>query len=415
MTQNWLFTSESVAAGHPDKLCDAISDAIVDACLTLDPKAKVAVETLVKGREDRSHIVLAGEVKLASGVDAPDYIAIARKTAAQIGYTSHGIGMDATSEDLCEVTELITNQSAHINRGVVQSIDEQGAGDQGLMFGYACDETESYPEHEGRWMPLAIALSQALTRKVSKAGLDGTLPWARPDAKSQVTLMHGADGQPMYADNIVIAVQHMDMIAEYGTEEAEQAWIREQVIQHIIKPVVPSSLIIEGKTIIHVNSTGRFADPGGPYADAGLTGRKIIVDTYGGRGRHGGGAFSGKDPTKVDRSAAYAARWAAKHVVAAGLSKECEIQLAYAIGVADPVSIRVDTFGSGNISDEAIANLVDTYFSFKPGHIIRDLGLSAPIYGVTAAGGHFGRKPEGATFPWEQLKQDVIDAFQAAL
>ena len=285
MTQNWLFTSESVAAGHPDKLCDAISDAIVDACLTLDPKAKVAVETLVKGREDRSHIVLAGEVKLASGVDAPDYIAIARKTAAQIGYTSHGIGMDATSEDLCEVTELITNQSAHINRGVVQSIDEQGAGDQGLMFGYACDETESYPEHKGRWMPLAIALSQALTRKVSKAGLDGTLPWARPDAKSQVTLMHGADGQPLYADNIVIAVQHKDMIAEYGTEEAEQAWIREQVIQHIIKPVVPSSLIIEGKTIIHVNSTGRFADPGGPYADAGLTGRKIIVDTYGGRGR----------------------------------------------------------------------------------------------------------------------------------
>ena len=415
MTQNWLFTSESVAAGHPDKLCDAISDAIVDACLTLDPKAKVAVETLVKGREDRSHIVLAGEVKLASGVEAPDYVAIARKTAAQIGYTSHGIGMDATSEDLCEVTELITNQSAHINRGVVQSIDEQGAGDQGLMFGYACDETESYPEHEGRWMPLAIALSQALTRKVSKAGLDGTLPWARPDAKSQVTLMHGGNGQPLYADNIVIAVQHMDMIAEFGTEEAEQAWIREQVIQHIIKPVVPASLIIEGKTIIHVNSTGRFADPGGPYADAGLTGRKIIVDTYGGRGRHGGGAFSGKDPTKVDRSAAYAARWAAKHVVAAGLSKECEIQLAYAIGVADPVSIRVDTFGSGNISDEAIANLVDTYFSFKPGHIIRDLGLSAPIYGVTAAGGHFGRKPEGATFPWEQLKQDVIDAFQAAL
>ena len=415
MTQNWLFTSESVAAGHPDKLCDAISDAIVDACLALDSEAKVAVETLVKGREDRSHIVLAGEVKLASGVDAPDYIAIARKTAAQIGYTSHGIGMDATSEDLCEVTELITNQSAHINRGVVQSIDEQGAGDQGLMFGYACDETESYPEHKGRWMPLAIALSQALTRKVSKAGLDGTLPWARPDAKSQVTLMHGGDGQPLYADNIVIAVQHKDMIAEYGTEEAEQAWIREQVIQHIIKPVVPSSLIIEGKTVIHVNSTGRFADPGGPYADAGLTGRKIIVDTYGGRGRHGGGAFSGKDPTKVDRSAAYAARWAAKHVVAAGLSKECEIQLAYAIGVADPVSIRVDTFGSGKISDEAIADLVDTYFSFKPGHIIRDLGLSAPIYGVTAAGGHFGRKPEGATFPWEKLNQDVIGAFQAAL
>ena len=415
MAQNWLFTSESVAAGHPDKLCDAISDAIVDACLSLDPKAKVAVETLVKGREDRSHIVLAGEVKLATGIDAPDYVTIARKTAANIGYTSHGIGMDATSEELCEVTELITNQSAHINRGVVQSIDEQGAGDQGLMFGYACDETESYPEHQGRWMPLAIALSQALTRKVSKAGLDGTLPWARPDAKSQVTLMHGTDGQPLYADNIVIAVQHQDMIAEFGSEQAEQAWIREQVIQHIIEPVVPSSLILGDKTTIHINSTGRFADPGGPYADAGLTGRKIIVDTYGGRGRHGGGAFSGKDPTKVDRSAAYAARWAAKHVVAAGLSTECEIQLAYAIGVADPVSIRVDTFGSGKISDDAIAQLVDAHFSFKPGHIIRDLGLAAPIYGVTAAGGHFGRQPSGATFPWEKLKQEVIDAFQAAL
>ena len=415
MTQNWLFTSESVAAGHPDKLCDAISDAIVDACLALDPKAKVAVETLVKGREERSHIVLAGEVKLASGITAPDYIAIARKTAAEIGYTSHGIGMDATSEELCQVIELITNQSAHINRGVVQSIDEQGAGDQGLMFGYACDETESYPEHQGRWMPLAIALSQALTRKVSKAGLDGTLPWARPDAKSQVTLMHGGDGQPLYADNIVIAVQHKDMIAEHGSEEAEQAWIREQVIKHIIQPVVPAELMVQDKTTIHVNSTGRFADPGGPYADAGLTGRKIIVDTYGGRGRHGGGAFSGKDPTKVDRSAAYAARWAAKHVVAAGLSTECEIQLAYAIGVADPVSIRVDTFGSGKLLDETIAQLVDAHFSFKPGHIIRDLGLAAPIYGVTAAGGHFGRQPAGATFPWEKLDHEIIGAFQAAL
>lgn len=414
MPREWLFTSESVAAGHPDKLCDAISDAIVDACLSLDAGAKVAVETLVKGREDRSHIVLAGEVKLAAGITAPDYIAIARKTASDIGYTSHGIGMDATSQELCEVTELITSQSAHINRGVVQSVDEQGAGDQGLMFGYACDETERYSEHEGRWMPLAIALSQALTRQVSKLGLDGTLPWARPDAKSQVTLMHGEDGQPLYADNIVIAVQHKDMIADHGSEEAEQAWIRQQVIRHVIEHVVPSSLLDE-RTTIHVNSTGRFVDPGGPYADAGLTGRKIIVDTYGGRGRHGGGAFSGKDPTKVDRSAAYAARWAAKHVVAAGLSKECEIQLAYAIGVADPVSIRVDTFGTGHLSDDTIADMVDATFSFKPGHIIRDLGLAAPIYGVTAAGGHFGRQPVGATFPWEKLNPDVIQQFKTAL
>jgi S-adenosylmethionine synthetase len=283
------------------------------------------------------------------------------------------------------------------------------------MFGYACNETEAYPEHQGRWMPLAIALSQALTRRVSKVGLDGTLPWARPDAKSQVTLMHGSDGQPLYADNVVIAVQHKDMIGEHGSEEAEQAYIRQQVIEHVIRPVVPSSLMIEGKTTIHINSTGRFADPGGPYADAGLTGRKIIVDTYGGRGRHGGGAFSGKDPTKVDRSAAYAARWAAKHVVAAGLSTECEIQLAYAIGVADPVSIRVDTFGTGALSDDAIGALVGTHFSFKPGHIIKDLGLAAPIYGTTAAGGHFGRRPEGQTFPWEKLNQTVIEAFQSAV
>ena len=385
MTQSWLFTSESVAAGHPDKLCDAISDAIVDACLALDPKAKVAVETLVKGRQDRSHIVLAGEVKLAEGIKAPDYVAIARQTAADIGYVDHAIGMDATSEERCEVTQLITSQSAHINRGVVQSIDDQGAGDQGLMFGYACNETEAYPEHKGRWMPLAIALAQALTRRVSNAGSDGTLPWARPDAKSQVTLMHGSDGQPSHVDNVVIAVQHRDMIEEFGSEEAEQAWIREQVLDHVIKPVLPDSLMTDDTTVF-VNSTGRFVDPGGPYADAGLTGRKIIVDTYGGRGRHGGGAFSGKDPTKVDRSAAYAA-----------------------------VSIRVDTFGTGELPDDDIAALVDANFSFKPGHIIRDLSLAAPIYGVTAAGGHFGRHPEGDTFPWENLDATVLKAFKAAL
>ena len=412
MTQAWLFTSESVAAGHPDKLCDAISDAIVDACLALDPKAKVAVETLVKGREDRSHIVLAGEVKLAAGVGAPDYIAIARKTAADIGYISHGIGMDATSEELCEVTELITSQSAHINRGVVQSVDDQGAGDQGLMFGYACDETEAYPEHQGRWMPLAIALSQALTRQVSKLGLDGTLPWARPDAKSQVTLMHGADGQPMYADNVVIAVQHKDMIADHGSEEAEQAFVREQIIEHVIRPVVPAALMTD-KTTIHVNSTGRFADPGGPYADAGLTGRKIIVDTYGGMGRHGGGAFSGKDPSKVDRSAAYAARWAAKHVVAAGLATKCEIQLAYVIGVAEPVSLRAESFGTADMDDTALSALVRKVFDFRPASIAARLNLLRPIYAPTAAGGHFGRVAgEDGTFPWEALDPSILDALQ---
>jgi len=415
MPQEWLFTSESVAAGHPDKLCDAISDAIVDACLALDPKAKVAVETLVKGREDRSHIVLAGEVKLAAGIDAPDYIAIARKTAAAIGYTSHGIGMDATSEDLCDVTELITSQSAHINRGVVQSVDDQGAGDQGLMFGYACDETEAYPEHQGRWMPLAIALSQALTRQVSKLGLDGTLPWARPDAKSQVTLMHGKDGQPLYADNVVIAVQHKDMIAEHGSEEAEQTFVREQVIEHVIRPVVPAALMTD-KTTIHVNSTGRFADPGGPYADAGLTGRKIIVDTYGGMARHGGGAFSGKDPTKVDRSAAYAARYLAKNVVAAGLAERCTIQIAYAIGVAEPVSVYADTHGTGTVDNASLEAAIAECMPLTPRNIREHLGLNKPIYAPSAAYGHFGRVAGEAgpgSFSWEAV--DLADKLAAAV
>ena len=411
----WLFTSESVASGHPDKLCDAISDSILDACLALDPNAKVAVETLVKGREDKSFIVLGGEVTLAEGVGNPDFVQVARNAAANIGYIDHDIGMDARSEDSCEVVELITRQSAHINRGVVQDIDSQGAGDQGLMFGYACDETESFDGHKGRWMPLAIALAQALTREYRKRREDGTLPWARPDAKSQVTLLHDENGNVISATNIVIAAQHKDMIDEFGSEEKEQEWIKSQIFEHVIAPVVPSSLI-NGETEIVVNGTGRFADPGGPYADAGLTGRKIIVDTYGGRGRHGGGAFSGKDPSKVDRSAAYASRWAAKHVVASGLSRECEIQLAYAIGVAKPVSVRVDTFGTGLVPDEMIASLVSKNFDFRPGHIIRNLGLKAPIYGVTASGGHFGRVPSNPTqFTWERLDETIISAFQAVL
>ena len=411
----WLFTSESVASGHPDKLCDAISDSILDACLALDPNAKVAVETLVKGREDKSFIVLGGEVTLAEGVENPDFVQIARDTAANIGYIDHDIGMDARSENSCEVVELITRQSAHINRGVVQDIDSQGAGDQGLMFGYACDETESFDGHKGRWMPLAIALAQALTREYRKRREDGTLPWARPDAKSQVTLLHDENGNVISATNIVIAAQHKEMIDEFGSEEKEQEWIKSQIFEHVIAPVVPSSLI-NGETEIVVNGTGRFADPGGPYADAGLTGRKIIVDTYGGRGRHGGGAFSGKDPSKVDRSAAYASRWAAKHVVASGLSRECEIQLAYAIGVAKPVSVRVDTFGTGLVPDEMIASLVSNNFDFRPGHIIRNLGLKAPIYGVTASGGHFGRVPSNPTqFTWERLDDTIISAFQAVL
>ena len=411
----WLFTSESVACGHPDKLCDAISDSILDACLSVDPNAKVAVETLVKGREDKAFIVLGGEVTLAEGVPNPNFVQVARDTAARIGYISHDIGMDSRTEDTCEVIELITRQSAHINRGVIQEISSQGAGDQGLMFGYACDETESYEGHQGRWMPLAIALAQALTRQYRKCRDDGTLDWARPDAKSQVTLLHDDNGAVVCATNIVIATQHRDMVDDFGSEENEQNWIKNQIMEHVISPIVPASLINDDTEIV-VNGTGRFADPGGPYADAGLTGRKIIVDTYGGRGRHGGGAFSGKDPSKVDRSAAYASRWAAKHVVASGLSRECEIQLAYAIGVPKPVSVRVDTFGTGLVSDEKIASLVSDHFDFRPGHIIHNLRLKAPIYSVTASGGHFGRVPKDSSqFTWERLNEDILSAFRSEL
>ena len=411
----WLFTSESVASGHPDKLCDAISDSILDACLSIDPNAKVAVETLVKGREDKAFIVLGGEVTLAEGVENPDFVQVARDAAAKIGYISHEIGMDARSEETCEVIELITHQSAHINRGVIQEIDSQGAGDQGLMFGYACDETESFEGHQGRWMPLAIALAQALTRQYRKCRENGTIDWARPDAKSQVTLLHDDNGSIVCATNIVIATQHKDMLDDFSSEEEEQNWIKNQIMEHVISPIVPASLITEDTEIV-VNGTGRFADPGGPYADAGLTGRKIIVDTYGGRGRHGGGAFSGKDPSKVDRSAAYASRWAAKHVVASGLSRECEIQLAYAIGVPKPVSVRVDTFGTGLIPDEQISSLVSDNFDFRPGHIIHNLQLKAPIYTATASGGHFGRVPKDSSqFTWERLDEDIIAIFKAQL
>ena len=283
------------------------------------------------------------------------------------------------------------------------------------MFGYACDETESFEGHQGRWMPLAIALAQALTRQYRKCRENGIIDWARPDAKSQVTLLHDENGSIVRATNIVIATQHKDMLDDFSTEEEEQNWIKNQIMEHVIAPIVPGSLITEDTEIV-VNGTGRFADPGGPYADAGLTGRKIIVDTYGGRGRHGGGAFSGKDPSKVDRSAAYASRWAAKHVVASGLSRECEIQLAYAIGVPKPVSVRVDTFGTGLISDEEISSLVSDNFDFRPGHIIHNLRLKSPIYSATASGGHFGRVPKDSSqFTWERLDENIIAKFNAQL
>ena len=407
-----LFSSESVSSGHPDKLCDAISDAIVDACLSVDPHARVAVETCVKGKSDRSLIVLAGEVTVKG--DAPDYEQIARKAAASIGYDSHIIGMDATSQELCDVQVHITTQSQYIAQGVDQNDLSQGAGDQGLMFGYACMETEGLDGLTGTFFPLAAALSQKLTRRLSEVREKGILPWARPDAKSQVTIEYGDDGEVSHVHTVVIAIQHDDKLKDQfdGDEDKEQAYIRDEIEKHVVKHVIPESILPDDYRLV-VNGTGRFADPGGPYADAGLTGRKIIVDTYGGMGRHGGGAFSGKDPSKVDRSAAYASRWAAKHVVAAGLASRCEIQLAYVIGIAEPVSVRVETFGTGQVSDSELTNRVKKAFDFRPRAIIRDMDLLRPIYSSTAAGGHFGRHPgDTGTFPWEKIDASRIEVLK---
>tara|TARA_B110000483_G_scaffold181109_1_gene214175 strand:- start:1325 stop:2563 length:1239 start_codon:yes stop_codon:yes gene_type:complete len=407
-----LFSSESVTRGHPDKLCDTISDAIVDACLAVDSNARVAVETCVKGKEDMGLIVLAGEVSLSGS--APDYEAVAREAAAGVGYTSHSIGMDATSSKYTEVQVHITTQSSYIAQGVNKDLLSQGAGDQGLMFGYACTETEAYSELEGRFFPLAAALSQRLTRRLTAVREQGILPWARPDGKSQVTVEYDEDGEVSNVHTVIIAIQHdKDLKDQFnGSEVAELEYVNQQIKEHVVEYVIPADLRKGDYTLV-VNGTGRFADPGGPYADAGLTGRKIIVDTYGGMGRHGGGAFSGKDPSKVDRSAAYASRWAAKHVVAAGLASRCEIQLAYVIGIAQPVSVRVETFGTSQLSDRELAERVKSTFDFRPGAIARDLNLLNPIYSVTASGGHFGRTPgEGGTFPWEKIEQERITSLR---
>jgi len=404
-----LFTSESVASGHPDKLCDAISDAIVDACLAVDRNARVAVETSVKGGKERGIILLAGEVTLSG--EHPNYEDIARRTAAEIGYDSHDIGFDTTTEERCEVIQKITAQAANISQGVNTS--EQGAGDQGIMFGYACMETEEFDELQGRFFPLAAALSQRLTRRMTNARMDGTLPWARPDAKSQVTIEYD-EGVPKRIHTIVIAIQHDKNLKDQfgGSEEEELAFVRKEIRKHVVEHAIPENLIQEPYNLV-VNGTGRFADPGGPYADAGLTGRKIIVDTYGGMGRHGGGAFSGKDPSKVDRSAAYAARWAAKHVVASGLATKCEIQLSYVIGVAKPVSVRAESFGTSSFTDSELTAKVKEVFDFTPKAIANDLDLLRPIYSSTAAGGHFGRTPGiDGEFPWEKLIQAKIDSLQ---
>ena len=409
MTQR-VFSSESVTCGHPDKVCDAVSDAIVDACLAVDPNARVAVETCIKGMQDKSVIILAGEVSLEG--ETPDYVAIARQAAAEIGYTSHDIGMDATTPALCDVLVYVTTQSAYINQGVDRDdVESQGAGDQGLMFGYACDETEAYEELKGRYFPLPAALSQRLSRRLRIVREENILPWARPDGKTQVTVAYNEDGSVLGVDTVVIAIQHDKHLKDQfgGSIDAELEHVRQSVLEHVVEVTIPQELLLPNYKLI-VNGTGRFADPGGPYADAGLTGRKIIVDTYGGMGRHGGGAFSGKDPSKVDRSAAYAARWAAKHVVAAGLATKFEIQLAYVIGVAEPVSLMVDSFGTGVLSDEILAERVKATFDFRPAAISRDLDLLRPIYKETSSGGHFGRPPTDAGhFPWERIDSGRIE------
>ena len=415
MSTTHLFTSESVAAGHPDKVCDNISDAILDACISVDPRARVAVETFVKGMDDGSYIVVGGEITV-HGEHVIDYEGIARRTAAEIGYISHDYGMAADDSISCNVQILVSQQSGDISQGVTEGegmFSAQGAGDQGMMFGYATDESESWSSLKGHFMPLPALLSQQLTLALSEAGLDGTLEWARPDAKSQVTIEYASEGVPTRVETVVIAIQHDDLRGNFGGDESgEQQFIQDEVTEKIINKVIPAELM-DANTNIIVNGTGRF-EKGGPHADAGLTGRKIIVDTYGGMGRHGGGAFSGKDPSKVDRSAAYASRWAAKHVVAAGLAKRCEIQLAYAIGVAEPVSIRVDTFGTGTIDEEEINRRVSAAFDFRPAAIISNLGLLKPIFRRTAAGGHFGRTPENdGGFSWEAIDAERISILNA--
>ncbi|WP_114636211.1 methionine adenosyltransferase [Polynucleobacter necessarius] len=385
MANDYFFTSESVSEGHPDKVADQISDSILDAILAQDPTARVAAETLC----NTGLVVLAGEITTNANVD---YIQVARNTLREIGYDNTAYGIDYKG---CAVLVAYDKQSPDIAHGVDKAHDDgldQGAGDQGLMFGYACDETAEL-------MPLPIHLSHRLVERQSQLRRDGRLNWLRPDAKSQVTLRY-VDGKPNSIDTVVLSTQHDEDIA------LEK--LREAVIEEIIKPVLPKHLI-KGAINFLVNSTGRFVI-GGPQGDCGLTGRKIIVDTYGGAAPHGGGAFSGKDPSKVDRSAAYAGRYVAKNVVAAGLASKCLIQISYAIGVAKPTSVMVSTFGTGKISDEKIAQLVSEHFDLRPKGMVKMLNLLRPIYRKTAAYGHFGR--EEPEFTWEQT--DKAAALRAA-
>ena len=390
-----LFTSESVTEGHPDKMCDQISDAVLDAIMDEDPYGRVACEAAVK----TGFVMLLGEITTSCYVN---FNKVVRDVVRDIGYNGSDTGFDA---DTCGVQVAVSSQSPDIALGVDQSLEAKsgninteaeieavGAGDQGMMFGFACNETDTL-------MPMPIHLAHKLTRRLAEVRRDGLLDWLRPDGKSQVTVEYSY-GKPKRIDTVLISTQH--------SPEVSQDDIRDEITEHVIMPILPSNLIDDGLKVI-TNPTGKFV-VGGPKGDAGLTGRKIIVDTYGGMGRHGGGAFSGKDCTKVDRSASYAARWVAKNVVAAGFAERCEIQLAYAIGVAMPLSINVETFGTGTIEDKNISELISEVFDLRPGAIIRDLDLRRPIYRPTASYGHFGR--DDLDLPWERT--DRIDALQVS-
>jgi S-adenosylmethionine synthetase len=387
----YIFTSESVSEGHPDKVCDAISDAILDNFIAQDPESRVACETLAT----TGTVVVSGEVTSKGFVDVERVV---KETLGKIGYTDKAYGMD---NETVKVLSMLDKQSPEIAQGVNEGDGlhhEQGAGDQGLMFGFACNETKEL-------MPLPIHLSHRLVERMSALRKDGTIPWLRPDSKSQVSVAY-EDGKPVSITNVVVATQHDDMLDQFGTEKAEHDFVESEMIEKVIKPVINKCGLPYEDSFI-VNGTGRFVF-GGPEADTGLTGRKIIVDTYGGYAPHGGGAFSGKDPSKVDRSAAYMARYIAKNIVAAGLADKCEVQLSYSIGVADPTSFYVKSFGTGSLSDEALTEIAQSIFPLKPGGIIRHLKLKHPRYHATAANGHFGREDD--LFTWE--KTDMVDALK---